>query len=382
MDLEGHLTWRERALGPALTLLALVVAEVLTLQVYPPLGAAPSSLIAPILVVVAVSAFIGGRASGLVSAAIVIAYAAARLTVAFGIGSPDFAFRFAGIAVGAVALAWITGAMRERIAHLTRERIALEARAREEARARSEELEHAVESLEAFTFIATHDLKEPVRALQETLSRATDEREVVEARALTGRLSKLLYGLLEYSRASLASSGEVLDVAEVVHGEACEAQYLPLLTEREGRLEVAPLLPRVMGDPTALAQALGNLILNAVKHGAPERPLVRIAARHVADVVEVRITDDGPGFPDHVVKRFAGVRSSRPSTIRGGFGLVIARRAVERMGGTMTLGRAPSGGGEVRLTLRPAHSAHAPEVEPPRAVTIPVQSESAMVVDR
>jgi signal transduction histidine kinase len=83
--------------------------------------------------------------------------------------------------------------------------------------------------------------------------------------------------------------------------------------------------------------------------------------------VDVLLDDDGKGFSADVVKLFEHVRKARPTTVKGGFGLVIAHRALQRSGGTMRLESTPDGGGRVRLTMRRATTAENAAPAPPPA---------------
>jgi signal transduction histidine kinase len=83
----------------------------------------------------------------------------------------------------------------------------------------------------------------------------------------------------------------------------------------------------------------------------PEGAALAIRLSHRADGgAWLVVADDGPGFPAADITLRG--RSSRGST---GLGLDIARRIAEASGGTLTIGRSPSGGGSVTLGLGPLH---------------------------
>ncbi len=104
-------------------------------------------------------------------------------------------------------------------------------------------------------------------------------------------------------------------------------------------LEVESTLPTVELDPTRIAQAVGNLLENAVTH-TPEGGTVSVSALAVADAVEVTVADTGPGIAPHdlphIFDRFYRADPSRARSTGGtGLGLTIARRLVEAHGGSI-----------------------------------------------
>jgi signal transduction histidine kinase len=91
---------------------------------------------------------------------------------------------------------------------------------------------------------------------------------------------------------------------------------------------------QLAGDRLRLEQALGNLVDNALRHGAGP---VRLEASSANGVVELRVADDGPGFPPGFLPR-AFERFSRPDDARSGgtagLGLAIVDAVAQAHGGT------------------------------------------------
>jgi signal transduction histidine kinase len=239
-----------------------------------------------------------------------------------------------------------------------------------ELEARNAELRQANSALEAFGYVVSHDLKEPVRAIENYLDSARDGYGTLEGKSdldkaadANARLVRLLQGLLSYSRASsMTPTLRPLSVEAVVRGEAARAQYETLLNERRGELTIEPGIPQVMADEVILSQLFGNVILNAIRHTLDKPPRIAITRAPANEgEVHVVIEDNGPGFPPDVLARFRELRGARPATLRAGFGLVISHRAAQRLGATMELRNSESG---ARVHLRlPA----APVDEEPRA---------------
>jgi PAS domain S-box-containing protein len=240
-------------------------------------------------------------------------------------------------------------------------------RLRRDLERRGEDLERSMkevsrvnDSLTAFTYVVSHDLKEPVRAIDTYLrilredhgSALSPDGADLLSRALvsTDRLGALLRGLLDLSRVDRELlDAKSLALGEVLASETCRAAYEGLFRERGAALEVAPGIPDVLASPSVLCQVFSNLLTNAVRHNPAAAPRVRVDARRIEnDCVEVVVEDNGPGFPLGFMERFNG---GVPPSLRSGFGLLIARRAVERLGGHLLLGSSPVlGGAAVRFT--------------------------------
>ena len=116
------------------------------------------------------------------------------------------------------------------------------------------------------------------------------------------RLAQLAEDLLLLARShggSLPLRIEPLDVADLVASVAsrfewrAQAAGRPLATEQPDGL-------RLQGDPLRLEQALGNLVDNALRYGAGA---VRVSARPASAMVELHVTDEGPGIPPEFMAR-------------------------------------------------------------------------------
>lgn len=222
----------------------------------------------------------------------------------------------------------------------------------------------ANESLDAFTYVISHDLKAPIRAVDVLLLRIQEDHAVGlspdaralldDARAANQRLSTLVMGLLSFSRASRAGITDAQAVAldDALRMDDCTTRFRDILIERGGILEYPGHDALVHVQVPGLCQILGNLIQNAFRHNPKPHPIVRVKAKVASDgtMIQVSVEDNGPGFPRDVI---AGI--DRMSTTSRGFGLQIAKRIVELTGGQLWLGESPERGGAVLFTL-PAHA--------------------------
>ena len=176
---------------------------------------------------------------------------------------------------------------------------------------------------------AGHELRGPLCAARLGLHGLDDAERAAAVDLELRRAALALEDLVEAGRGRRAGErSELVDVGALLD-DAAEA-WRPLAAAFGASLAVEPLRGRVLvrADPVRLAQACGNLVANAVEHGASP---VRVRGRVLAGRVRVEVTDAGPGLP-MPVSRLVGRR------LRGaprGRGLAIAARIAERHGGRL-----------------------------------------------
>jgi signal transduction histidine kinase len=118
------------------------------------------------------------------------------------------------------------------------------------------------------------------------------------------------------------------------------------------RLDVRGPVPEMWLDPDKVGQILGNLVENAVRHGAGTVTIVVEPDAH-EEGAAVSVRDEGEGIPPEAAQRvfrqfWRGSANRRGGT---GLGLYIVKGLVEAHSGVITVQRAPGGGAEFRFTV-------------------------------
>lgn len=187
-----------------------------------------------------------------------------------------------------------------------------------------------------FLTYAAHELRTPISAFRASLEAAQFRGKLggAQIERLHGealRLETLAQNLLALSR---AESGEVrkerVDLADLV-SEAFD-RFQPLALERGMELELDANPAPVQADPRLLEQALGNLIINALRYA--KTGSVRLSSRREGDVAWLEVADSGPGFPEG---------------LQEGLGLRVARTVAGALNGEFQ--RTNSRGARARLVL-------------------------------
>ena len=159
---------------------------------------------------------------------------------------------------------------------------------------------------------------------------------------------------------SLADAGELplerRDVAPLDLLKRTTAAHQAAAAQKQIELQVlvAPDLPDIDIDPERMAQVLGNLINNALRH-TPAGGAVFLAAKSGADAVLLQVRDTGSGIDaadlPHIFHRFYRGDRSRQQTGESGLGLAIAKSIVEAHGGEITAESAPGVGTTFTISL-------------------------------
>jgi signal transduction histidine kinase len=225
-----------------------------------------------------------------------------------------------------------------------------------------DQIEHLVTGVQDVSNAIAHDLRTPLselRARLEELSvaRPAPDETFVEIDAAiddVDRVMGIFNALLRLAEIDSGSRrGGFVDVDLAALGAEVTEFYAPVAELKDIALGFdGPADLHVVGDPVLLAQALGNMVDNALKY-APVRGAIAISAQRLdADTVQIVVADNGPGIPVHertrVIERFYRVDASR-GTPGVGLGLSVVSAVARLHGGTLTLADNHPG---LRATLR------------------------------
>jgi len=226
------------------------------------------------------------------------------------------------------------------------------------------DLERSNADLEQFAYVASHDLREPLRMINAYLTLIErrfaalfdDEgREFLEfAKDGAVRMDRMVLDLLAYSRIGRGTpSRQMVNSGELV--VAALTNLSMAVAESEAQVEIVGHLPSVAGDASALTRLFQNLIGNALKYRNAERPpTVVIGAERRPEGWEFFIRDNGIGIaPEHYDRIFTIFQRLHPrSRYEGtGIGLAIARKTVEHHGGRIWVESEPGKGSTFFFTL-------------------------------
>jgi PAS domain S-box-containing protein len=224
------------------------------------------------------------------------------------------------------------------------------------------ELERANRELEEFTYVASHDLQEPLRMVgiytELLLKRYIPADPAAQeyagfVRQGVDRMAELIKDLLIYSK--------------VVHGDdtawgtadlsvsLSEALNMMENSIRESGAELTiATLPAVRGESSQLARVFQNLLSNSLKYRRMDlAPKIAISAERKGQDWVVAVRDNGIGFdPQYAQKIFGLFKRLHKDEFPGtGLGLAICQRIVERYGGTMWAEGRPGQGATVFISL-------------------------------
>ena len=221
--------------------------------------------------------------------------------------------------------------------------------------ARTEALQRSNEDLQQFAYIASHDLKEPMRMIASysaMLQRRYQGKLDEDADTYIGfivdgvkRMNQLISDLLEYSRATqedLEALAEV-DPAAVLKSVLSNLE----MTVAEARAEVrVGTLPSITYDPLRLSQIFQNLVGNAIKYRSDRRPVVEISATDGPDETLFAVKDNGIGIEaQHRESVFGIFKRLHGKEYEGtGIGLAMVKKIVERFGGRIWVESTPGSG--------------------------------------
>jgi signal transduction histidine kinase len=235
------------------------------------------------------------------------------------------------------------------------------------ARAVSREL--AVARLKSdFVSAVSHEFRTPLATLRQLTENLSDGRVEDEGRRqayyqaqarATSRLSRLVERLLDFGRmeaGALRYRPELLDLGKLVRSVVDEFEHVVADTGHRIEVTIDPEVPPVRADGEALAQALWNLLDNAIKY-SPGRPTVWIEVAREDGQAAVRVRDEGPGIApgerQDLFREFTRGAAARAGSVKGtGIGLAMVHHIVRAHHGRVRVDSAPGRGSTFTILLK------------------------------
>lgn len=217
------------------------------------------------------------------------------------------------------------------------------------------ELRRSNRELDDFALIASHDLKEPLRALARHADFLSEEhgeklgengrKRLQRMIALSQRMEKLISDLLYLSRLGRGDrTTEAIDLNNVI--AELKRDLAEFLNERNARIDIQESLPMIVGHPVQVTALFQNLISNGLKYNDSPEKIIEIGLAPTAKDKEatsktIYVRDNGIGiddlFQDDVFRMFKRLNSERSYGKGTGAGLAFVKKIVETHGGQIRL---------------------------------------------
>ena len=237
-------------------------------------------------------------------------------------------------------------------------------KAEDQIRQYADKLKNSNEALEHFAYIASHDLKEPLRMvngfvtlLERKMGRNWDTQTTEYFTYITEGV-KRMYAIIE----------SILDISRLEYkdGNLEQVETLALIDQIKEKLsqEEKPItircgtLPAVFANPDNLEIVFHNIIENGIKYNNKTKAVIQIDCRSTATFNEFSIRDNGigiePAFHEHIFKMFKRLHT-RVQYEGTGMGLAISKRIIEGLGGQIWVESVPGQGTTFKFSLPKIH---------------------------
>ena len=195
------------------------------------------------------------------------------------------------------------------------------------------------EELDQFAHIVSHDLKGPLRGIDNVVSwidehhqvelspKVNEYMQLIKGRVI--RAENLIQGILSYARIGK----EIIPKQEVDLNEMMEDVRDSLPENKNVKIIVPSKLPVIVTERIPLFQVFANLVSNAVKYNDKESGEIKIYHKDIGDKYEFFVEDNGPGIPEQYHKRIFVIFQTlkeRDSFESTGVGLAIVKKILDK----------------------------------------------------
>ncbi len=207
------------------------------------------------------------------------------------------------------------------------------------------QLELRNQELDRFSYVVSHDLKAPLRAIANLSEWIEDDFEgVVDPgthkylelmRSRVQRMESLIEGLLEYARVGNTQASLKTFFVEDLLAEVVDSLSIP----DSFKLDLPSNLPSITTNRTLLDRVFANTIGNAYKHHPRPDGTIRVTAQPQGDLWEFTVSDDGGGIAAEDHERVFDIFQTLadPQKKNTGIGLSIVKKIVEAQGGNISI---------------------------------------------
>jgi light-regulated signal transduction histidine kinase (bacteriophytochrome) len=224
-------------------------------------------------------------------------------------------------------------------------------------------LENSYQELEQFSYIASHDLKSPLRniasyaqLLQRRYQGELDDQADEFIKFIVGgvnQMNDVITNLLEYSRIGVQHQRSITNLENVL--DIVEANLQVEIMASEAKIIRAENFPEITAIHGGMVQLFQNLISNALKFRSDEPPVIQIGHQMVKDSWHFNFSDNGigidPMFEKKVFQPFQRLHLDRAGI---GMGLAICRKIVRKHGGEIWFEPNPEVGTTFHFSLQMA----------------------------
>jgi PAS domain S-box-containing protein len=221
------------------------------------------------------------------------------------------------------------------------------------------ELERSNAELEQFAYVASHDLKEPLRMVSSYLQLLDrrykddldeDAQEFVEF-AVDGaeRMQDMIRDLLEYSRVGRREQEfEAVEMERIL--ETAQQNLEVAIDESDATVEVGGL-PTIEGERSQLVELFQNLLSNAIRYSGDATPHVEVDATREDDHWLFTVADNGRGIPEDRIDRVFDLFYRSDIHDSTGIGLALVKKIAESHGGDIDVESTPGEGTTFSIRL-------------------------------
>ncbi|HDD24364.1 MAG TPA: cyclic nucleotide-binding domain-containing protein [Chloroflexi bacterium] len=233
----------------------------------------------------------------------------------------------------------------------------------QDLRSQKDQLEEMLRLREELANMIIHDLRNPLGAISAGLEMLkqivieagkTDEYTTMVIDAMeqgAHRMQRLVNTLMDLAcleEGAMTLSRTALNLQDLVADVLAEEHPLARKVRITLESNVAPNLPPILVDRDVIQRVLVNIVDNAIRF-TPADGMVRISVQLAGEMVQVRVTDTGPGIPKEertrIFEKFTQVQNHTAPRRGSGLGLAFCRMAVEAHGGHIWVEDGPEGMG-------------------------------------